>query len=430
MEEMMKVLLIGAGGVGEAIVNIVVRQKSRADWLKQMVVSDYNAKRAEQVAAAGNDGGVYPSEQVDASDKESIKGLIQKYSPDMVMNACAPQFNMPIFNAAFESGCMYMDMAMSLSRRHPDDPYGTVGVKLGDEQYALHEEWEKKGLLAVCGSGVEPGMVNVFARYAADYLFDTIEELNVRDGANLEVRGINTPFGFSIWTTIEECLNPPVIWEQGKEWYVTEPFSEPEIFDLPEGIGPTEMVNVEHEEVLMMPRYFREKGLKRVTFKYGLGNEFIQILKTLEMLNLDKTEKIRVGGVEVSPRDVVAAASPDPAAIGEYMFGKTAAGVWVKGTKDGLGRSVYIYQVADNQECMKEVGSQAVVAQTAFNPVIMMELIAKGIWKGSGVRNPEYFPAEPFIERMDRYKFPAGMVEMESEYKRSLDKKAFDEGLR
>jgi saccharopine dehydrogenase-like NADP-dependent oxidoreductase len=194
------------------------------------------------------------------------------------------------------------------------------------------------------GMGVEPGLSDVFARYAADHLFSEIDELGTRDGANLVVRDeagneIFAP-SFSIWTTIEECLNPPVIFEKDKGWFTTAPFSEPEMFDFPEGIGPVECVNVEHEEVLLMPRWL---DAKRVTFKYGLGEEFIGVLKTLHMLGLDSVDPVRVrteaGPAMVAPRDVVAACLPDPATIGPRMTGKTCAGVWVTGTGvDALGR--------------------------------------------------------------------------------------------
>ena len=173
----------------------------------------------------------------------------------------------------------------------------------------------------------------MFARYAADHLFSEIDELGVRDGANLEVAGYEFAPSFSIWTTIEECLNPPVVWEKERGWFTTPPFSEPEVFEFPEGIGPVECVNVEHEEVLLMPRWV---DCRRATFKYGLGNEFIEVLKTLHKLGLDKTDKVRASGVEVSPRDVVAACLPDPATLGDAMTGKTCAGLFVTGTgKDG-----------------------------------------------------------------------------------------------
>ena len=424
----MKVLLIGAGGVGAAIASIASKNDPEAGWLEQMVVSDYNLERAKEVAVRTGDAR-FTAEKIDAGSIAEVKALAEKYGVDFIMNACDPVFNMPVFHAAFETDSTYMDMAMSLSKRDEEDPYGTIALKLGDLQYAESDEWEKKELLAVCGSGVEPGMVNVFARYADDHLFDEIHELNVRDADNLTVEGLDVAFGFSIWTTIEECLNPPVIWEKDRGWFVTESFSEPEIFRFPEPVGDQEVINIEHEEVLMLPRYFADRGLKRATFKFGVDRDMRRVLKTLEALGLDKTEKIRVKGVEVSPRDVVAACSPDPAQIGDRMKGQLSAGLWVKGIKDGKERSVYIYQLVDNEDCMKRYGSQAVVAQTAFNPVIMMELVAKGIWKGRGVCGPEKFPSEPFMERMESYKFPAGMMEMDSEYKAHIDEKSLKSGF-
>ena len=307
-------------------------------------------------------------------------------------------------------------MAMSLSQPHPDEPYGKTGVKLGDEQFELSEQWQQAGKLAVVGIGVEPGLSDVFARYASDRLFSAIEELAVRDGANLEVLGddgqpIFAPT-FSIWTTIEECLNPPVIYEKDRGWYTTPPFSEPETFVFPEGIGPVECVNVEHEEVLLMPRWL---SADRVTFKYGLGEEFIGVLKTLHMLGLDSVRPLQVGDVRVSPRDVVAAALPNPAELGSRMRGKTCAGVWVRGTgKDGQPRSTYLYHVVDNAWSMAEYGSQAVVWQTAVNPIIALELIDSGTWSGAGVLGPEAFDAEPFLELLaGEYGSPWGIQELQ-----------------
>lgn len=395
----MKVLLVGVGGVGEAIAVIAKSQP----WVKQVVLSDYNTERIKEVQGKMGDTQRFPGEWVDASHQEQIEELAKKYKVDLIMNACDPSFNIPIFEAAYNYGCTYMDMAMSLSEPHPTEPYRQCGVKLGDYQFDRAEQWEKKGLLAILGLGVEPGMADVFARYAQDYLFDEIEEIGVRDGANLEVRGYEFAPNFSIWTTIEECLNPPVIWEADKGWYTTEPFSEPEVFEFPEGIGKIECVNVEHEEVLLVPRWIK---CKRVTFKYALGDQFINVLKTLKMLGLDNKEPIKVKEVWVAPRDVVAACLPDPAHLGDKMFGKTCAGTWVKGVKDGKPRQVYIYQVADNEECMRWLGCQAVVAQTAFNPVIGWELLEHGIWKGIGVLGPEAFDPLPFMERMESYGFP------------------------
>jgi saccharopine dehydrogenase-like NADP-dependent oxidoreductase len=397
----MRILVIGAGGVGSAFVPTALRR----DFFEHLVVSDYDEGRARAVADRASDGRV-SAMRVDASDRGAMVDLIRDQRISHVLNAVDPRFVMPIFGACLEAGVHYLDMAMSLSKPHPERPYEESGVKLGDEQFALADEWQRRGLLALVGIGVEPGLSDVFARYAADHLFETIDEVGVRDGANLVVEGYDFAPSFSIWTTIEECLNPPVIWEKDRGWYTTPPFSEPETFDFPEGIGPVECVNVEHEEVLLIPRWVKAR---RVTFKYGLGDEFIEVLKVLHKLGLDRTEKVRVGGAEVAPRDVVAAVLPDPATLGDRMYGKTCAGTWVNGTgKDGRPREVYLYHVVDNAWSMAEYGSQAVVWQTAVNPVAALELLANGTWSGAGVLGPEAFDAVPFLDLLTAYGSPWG----------------------
>ncbi|MEV6663923.1 saccharopine dehydrogenase family protein [Streptomyces nigra] len=404
----MRVLLVGAGGVGTAITRIAARRP----FFEAMVVADYDPARAEAAVAALDGDARFSAERVDASDEPAVAALLERHSCDVLLNATDPRFVMPLFQAARTAGATYVDMAMSLSKPHPERPYEECGVKLGDAQFEQAADWEKAGALALVGMGVEPGLSDVFARYAADELFDEIEEIGVRDGANLTVEGYDFAPSFSIWTTIEECLNPPVVYEKDRGWFTTAPFSEPEVFDFPEGIGPVECVNVEHEEVLLMPRWV---DARRVTFKYGLGQEFIDTLKTLHRLGLDSTEPVTVpsadGPVRVSPRDVVAACLPDPATLGERMHGKTCAGTWVRGVKDGRPREVYLYHVVDNQWSMSEYGSQAVVWQTAVNPVVALELLAGGAWSGAGVRGPEAFPARPFLDLLTEYGSPWGMRE-------------------
>jgi saccharopine dehydrogenase (NAD+, L-lysine-forming) len=404
----MKILLIGSGGVGGAFTAIAARR----DFFEAIVIADYDLAKAEKAAATD---ARFTAAQIDASSQESVTALCRERGITHVMNAVDPVFNMPIFHGAFAAGADYVDMAMSLSKPHPESPYEKVGVMLGDEQFAVADQWEAAGRLALVGCGVEPGLSDVFARYAADHLFSEIDELGTRDGANLVVTDdegneIFAP-SFSMWTTIEECLNPPVIWEKDRGWFTTAPFSEPEIFDFPEGIGPVECVNVEHEEVLLMPRWV---DAKRATFKYGLGDEFITILKVLHTLGLDSTERVRVKGVDVSPRDVVAAVLPDPATVGPRMKGKTCAGLWVTGTgKDGQPRSTYLYHVVDNETVMADYGHQCVVWQTAINPVVALELIATGVWSGAGVLGPEAFDAVPFLDLLTAFGSPWGQKELE-----------------
>jgi saccharopine dehydrogenase-like NADP-dependent oxidoreductase len=404
----MRILLIGAGGVGDAVAKIAAKR----GFYEHIVVSDYDQSRADKTIAwienkyGSEVAAKFSSAKIDASNAANIAALITDSRVDYVINAVEPKFVPTIFAACYTAGANYLDMALSLSEAHEHDPFHKTGIKLGDSQYALNDQWQRAGKLALVGIGVEPGLSNIFAKYAADQLFSEIDEVSVKDGGNLEVRNeqgevIFAP-SFSIWTTIEECLNPPTIYEKRKGWFTTQPFSEPEIFEFPEGIGAVECVNVEHEEITMLPRTM---NVGRVTFKYGLGTDFINVLKTLHRLGLDATRPVRVrsaqGPVEVAPRDVVVSVLPDPATIGPRMTGKTCAGVLVTGkSKDGTPRATYLYHVADNAETMAEIEAQAVVAQTAFNPVIALELIATGIWEGVGVMGPEEFDPKPFLDLM------------------------------
>jgi saccharopine dehydrogenase-like NADP-dependent oxidoreductase len=401
----MKILVIGSGGVGASVASIARRR----DFFSTMILADIDARRANAAAERTGDPR-FQGTRLDASDRAATAAYARENGIDVILNSADPRFVMPIFDAAFDVGCTYIDMAMSLSRRHPEKPFELPGVKLGDEQFAKARAWEERGQLALVGLGVEPGLSDVFSRYAADHLFSEIDEIGVRDGANLVVDGYRFAPGFSIWTTIEECSNPPVIWEKGREWYTTPLFSEPEIFTFPEGIGPVECVNVEHEEVLLIPRWV---DCKRVTFKFGLGAEVIKVLEALQLVGLDSTTPVKVRDVEVAPRDVVAACLPDPATIGDKMRGKTCAGTWVTGTgKDGSPHEVYLYHVVDNEETMAQDGAQAVVWQTAINAVVGMELLASGTWSGAGVLGPEAFDSVPFLDLLKGdYESPWGMEE-------------------
>ena len=396
----MRVLLIGAGGVGEAIA-VVAKQRP---WLEKMVVADYNLSRAQNVCNRWGDNDKFIAETIDARDKGRIIQVARRYEVDLVMNAVSNFYNDTIFDAAMEANCNYLDMAMSDS-----------GANMGSYQWNQTEKWEKKGLLAILGNGMDPGVSDIFAKYASAELFDQIDEIGIRDGAALEVNGYDFAPTFSIVDAIEECTDAPLVWEKNRGWYALPPFKNVEVFNFPEEIGKLEVVDVEHEEVVLIPRYI---SCNKVTFKYGLGEKFINIIRVIKMLGLHQKELIDVKGVKVSPIEVVAACLPDPASLGEKMHGKTCVGTWVTGSKGGKQREVYIYQCTDNQESMKNYGCQAVSLQTATGPVITMELLAEGTWNGKGVFGPEAFDAIPFMRKMVDYNFPYKIEERESPFTR------------
>ena len=408
----MRVLVVGSGGVGSAFVAIA----SHREAFHHITVADIDITKAEAAVATAVDidDGRIEAATVDASDEGSVTELALACQADVILNACDPRFNPPIFQGAFAAGCHYVDMAMHMSEPHPTHPYEKTGRRLGDAQFAQSPLWKNRGLMALVGMGVEPGFSDVAARYAADHLFSKIDEIGVRDGADLVVDGYDFAPTFSIWTTIEECLNPPVIYERERGWFTTEPFSEPEIFTFPEGIGPLQCVNVEHEEVILIPRWI---DVDRVTFKYGLGDDFINVLKTLQKLELVSTDPVEVRGVKVSPRDVVAAALPDPAELGDKMTGRTCAGTWVRGLgPDGERREVYLYHIVDNAWSMKEFGHQAVVWQTAVMPAVAIELMATGQWAGRGVRRARGVAVRtvPRVARSARHGMGVGRIQRQS----------------
>jgi saccharopine dehydrogenase (NAD+, L-lysine-forming) len=401
----MRVLLVGVGTVGEAI----ARLSADRDWCEAMVLADYDESRARTLADSLGGAPKFPAVAVDARDASAITELARAHRIDLVMNAVDPQFVMPIFTGALEADAHYMDMAMSLSKPHPDRPFELPGLKLGDEQFAMASAWEERGKLALVGMGMDPGLTDVFAAHAAKHAFDEIHEVHVRDGGDLEIPGFAFAPVFSIWTTIEECLNPPIVWADG-DWHTTEPFSAPESFPFPEGIGPVECVNVEHEEVLLLPRWIKTN---RATFKYALGSDFIDKLKTIHALGMDRTDRVRVKGVEVAPRDVLAAITPDPISLGDKFRGRAVVGTWVLGTKDGKPRETFAYQMADAEEIWRTYGLQVVGWQTGFNPTIAMELLASGAWSGAGVLAPEAFDPDPYLALMDDRGFHHATVDME-----------------
>ena len=382
---------MGSGGVGSAVAAIARRRP----FFERMVLADLDPTRAARSASATGDDR-FGSVALDASSAAAVADCARAEGCGVILNAADPRFVPPVFEAALDAGCTYLDMAMSLSHPHPTRPFELPGEKLGDRQFARAAEWEERGLLALVGMGVDPGMSDVFARYAADRLFSRVDRVDVRDGGDLTVEGYHFAPTFSIWTAIEECLNPPLRWDRDGGWTTTEPFSEPETFVFPEGIGPVECVNVEHEEVVLIPRWV---DCRHVTFKYGLGEEFIDVLRTLHLVGLDRTEPMPVRGASVSPREVVAACLPDPATLGDRMHGRTCVGTRVTGEGvDGGPREVYLHHVVDNDEAMGRDGCQAVVWQTALGPVVALELLASGVWQGAGILGPEAFAAEPFLD--------------------------------
>ena len=405
----MRMMLVGAGAVGESILKVLKWRDPAGEWLEYVLVSDFDLHRAQEVAGKLNGDARFDAVEVDATDKEGMKQLIRMHRIDFLMDAAPPFASNYIFDAAYETGIDYGNMGTwSVPMEHPayglgiENSYTEPMTKYNFDRF---EAWKKKGNMAVICMGIDPGVVNVFAKYAATELLDELREVHVKDGGNLSVPDADPDdimFGFNVWTVLDEVMNPNVEYDASRGGFLVEkPFAGREIWEMPDGVGKNTLVKVEHEEVVTMPKYLKQYGLQRATFKISLDENLITALKVIDKLGLRSIHPVRVGEKEVVPRDVVAACAPQPKDIGKEMIGEMLVGVQCVGRKNEQDKAYFLYQAFDNQKSMERWGSQAVVAQTGFGAALAIELIGRGIWREAGVFSPEYFDPIPFMKLMD-----------------------------
>lgn len=414
----MRMMLVGAGAVGECILKTLKKRSADGSWLSYVLIADYDGKRAEEVrrhleAEPGNSGkgkenGIaFACVQADAHDRKALVRLMREHRIDFVMDAASPFVSNCIFDAAYEAGADYASMGTwSVPKENPAFGAGFEGSYLEPMtkyNFDRHEDWKKKGQMACICLGIDPGVVNVFAKYAAEYLFDELLEVHIKDGGNLtppESEKNEILFGFNPWTVLDEVMNPNAEWDREKGFLIEDAFAGEEEFRMPEPFGLNRLVKVEHEEVVTLPRYLKKYGLRKASFKIALDENLLNALKVIDKLGLRSLRPVEVDGVKVIPRDVVAACVPKPQNTGGDLTGGMCVGAHCIGIKDGRRKEYFIYQPFDNQDALRDFGMQAVVAQTGFGAALGIELIGRGIWRDAGVFSPEYFPSRPFMELM------------------------------
>jgi saccharopine dehydrogenase (NAD+, L-lysine-forming) len=385
-----KVLMLGAGAVGTVSALKFVQDA----MLEQLVIADAVSARASLLADRLRDLRA-TSCRLDAGDRAAVARAIRETGSTILLNAALPATNLEVMRACLEAGCDYIDMASGGS----DDD----GIPKLEDQFALDAEFRAAGRLALLGMGADPGTTNVYAAYAAKHLLDEVHELRVRDGDNSVCHGHDGfVAAFSPWVFIDECLCRAVSYREGR-YHLEAPLSGFEPFEFPE-LGVLNCYFVDHEESKTLPRFF--PSARVVDFKLVMDDVTVETLRVMKRLGLSGKDRVRVGDTTVVPRDVVVSLLPEPKDLAGRLRGKTCVGTLARGTKGGESRAYYIYNVADHETAYSELGVQATAYQTGIPPVIAARLIHEGRWGGPGVRSPEEFDPDPFLERLSRHGMP------------------------
>jgi len=395
----MRVLQLGVGSVGEVNARVAAREPA----VEKIVLADVDEARLAAVEARLPEGRA-ESLTLDVGDREALVRAAR--GVDFVLNALPPRFDLEIMDACLAGGSHYLDMATG----GPREVTGTADL---DEQLALDDEFKRRDLAALVSFGIDPGASDVFARALYDD-FDTVESLRVLDGDNGVIEGYDLACSFSPETMIEECLLPPLVYRDG-EFARNEPVSEPHAFefDFPAPVGPLRVWNVDHEEAQLMPARLAGKGLCQADFHIALPDEFVDMLRVFHTVGLNRRAPVDIGGVEVSPLDVVVALFPKPVELAGHIHGAVCVGTLCTGTIDGRRTARYMYQITSHDDAWRDHGVQGTGYQTGAAAACAVTLFARGEVPQRGVVPPEALAPRPFIAEMERFGLPVGVVDLE-----------------
>lgn len=385
---MSRVLIIGAGGVG----NVVVRKCAQVpEVFSEICLASRTLSKCE-ITAAQLDRPVHIA-QVDADKSDKVVDLINHFQPQIVINTALPYQDLKIMEACLETGINYLDTA---NYESPDEAKFCYKW-----QWDYHERFKERGIMALLGCGFDPGVTNVFCVYAQKNHFDEIHSIDILDCNAGEHRH---PFAtnFNPEINIREVTAPGKYFEEG-EWIKTEPLSVSQTFDFPE-IGMRKTYLMYHEELESLVKHI--KGLKRIRFWMTFSDSYLTHLRVLENVGMIRIDPVEFEGYQIVPLKFLKALLPDPASLGATTKGKTCIGCVIEGIREGKRKRIYIYNICDHEQCYKEVQSQAISYTTGVPAMIGALLILTGVWRGKGVFNVEEFDPEPFMKKMSIYGLP------------------------
>ncbi len=389
---MSKVLIIGAGGVGGVVAHKCAQD---AETFSQIVLASRTLSRCKKIQQQVEElqGRKIDITQVDADNVPETVALIKREKPALVINVALPYQDLPLMDACLETGVNYLDTA---NYEPPDE--AKFEYKW---QWAYQDKYKKAGLMALLGSGFDPGVTNIFCAYAQAELFDTIETIDILD-CNAGDHGHPFATNFNPEINIREITQRGKYWQDGK-WIEIDAMSQSWDFDFPE-VGVKKAYLLYHEELESLVKHI--KGLKRIRFWMTFGDEYITHLRVLQNVGMTGIAPIEFEGREIVPIKFLKALLPDPSSLAENYTGKTSIGCLIEGKKDGRARKVFIYNVCDHHECYKEVRSQAISYTTGVPTMVGAKMMLTGKWQGQGVFNVEQLDPRPFLKELAQRGLP------------------------
>lgn len=396
---MHKVLIIGAGGVGGVVAHKCAKNP---DVFGEILLASRTKSRCDAIAASVKEltGREIATAAVDADDVPQTVALIREFGPELVINVALPYQDLTIMDACLETGVHYMDTANYEPRDEAKFEYKW--------QWAYRERFEKAGLMALMGSGFDPGVTNVFCAHARDNLLDSIETIDILD-CNGGDHGHAFATNFNPEINIREITQKGKYWERG-EWKEIEAMSQSMDFDFPE-VGVRKAYLLYHEELESLVEHI--PGLQRIRFWMTFGDAYIKHLEVLQNVGMTSIEPVQFQGREIIPIEFLKALLPDPASLAANYTGKTSIGCLVKGKKDGADKTVFVYNTCDHAETYKEVRAQAVSYTTGVPATVGAEMMLTGQWMKPGVWHMEQFDSAPFLKRLAESGLPWHVREIE-----------------
>ena len=395
---MRKVLIIGAGGVGGVVTHKCAED---SDTFSEIVLASRTMSRCEKIQKQVRElrGREIEIAQVDADDVAQTVALIKRVQPDLLINVALPFQDLPLMDACLEASVDYLDTA---NYEPPDE--AKFEYKW---QWAYQDRFESAGIMALLGSGFDPGVTNIFCAYAQKKLFDEIDYIDILD-CNGGDHGHPFATNFNPEINIREITQRGRYWENG-EWVEIDAMSQSRMFDFP-AVGERKAYLLYHEELESLVKHI--DGLRRIRFWMTFGDEYITHLRVLQNVGMTSIEPIEYEGRKIIPIQFLKALLPDPSTLGENYTGKTSIGCLIEGRKNGEPKKVFIYNVCDHEESWKEVRAQAVSYTTGVPTMVGAKMVLTGQWRGKGVFNVEQFDPEPFLEELGRRGLPWHVKEM------------------